>query len=279
MKIGVTGFKGRLGSYLVEFCGCFPLDCDITDRKSIKKSLANLDPEAIINCASWTDVDGAEKAEVQEAVLAVNLRGPALLRQEFDGLLVQMSTGFVFDGTSGPNKETDDRKPVNGYGWSKLGGEESAMMRPGTLIVRVLDLYGPISIPGKPDFVRQMRDVLELGAAKNLPYSLQGTPTYIPHVSEALLEVVRQKMTGIIHLAGDLTLSRFDWGRKIAAAFGYDPDLIQPTSEIKGAAPRPLNGGLNVDKAKGLGLPIYSPDEGLAALIRWEQTPRGESIA
>jgi dTDP-4-dehydrorhamnose reductase len=77
-------------------------------------------------------------------------------------------------------------------------------------------------------------------------------------------------MTGVIHLAGDLTLSRFEWGRRIAEAFDHDPNLIKPTSEIAGAAPRPLKGGLNVDKAKGLDLPIYSPIDGLAALKELE---------
>lgn len=231
-------------------------------------AIADVKPDVIINCAAWTEVDAAEEGKNYGDVMEVNLMGPANLRQNFDGLLVQISTGFVFSGKDGPNKEDDLCAPVNVYGWSKYGGEAAAAMREPTLVVRVLDLFG---IQEKPDFVRSIRDLLEVGADFTLPDNLYGTPTYIPHLAEALLEAIGREMTGVIHIAGDLTLSRFEWGRKIAEVFDGDPNLISPTSEIKGAAPRPLRGGLNVDKAMAVGLPIYSPIDGLIALKDLEQ--------
>lgn len=269
MKIGVVGSNGRLGSWLLKAAGCERLRCDVTKTDQIAEAIEEVQPDVIINCAAWTDVDAAEEEKNYDKVIAVNLRGPANLRQAFDGLLVHLSTGFVFNGTDGPNKEDDTLEPVNTYGWSKFGGEAAAEMREPTLIVRLLDLFGLDTID-HPDFVRAIRDVLELEVEKPLPDNLYGTPTYIPHLSDALLEAVGREMTGVIHLAGDLTLSRFEWGRRIAEAFDHDPSLIKPTSEIAGDAPRPLNGGLNVDKAKGLGLPIYSPIDGLAALKEFE---------
>ena len=275
MTIAVTGAKGRLGSYLTT-AGCIRLRCDISKPKQIAKALEEADGavDAIINCAAWTDVDAAEKKKNYAKVMAVNLRGVANLRQAFTGLLVHISTGFVFNGEDGPNNENDTPEPVNIYGWSKFGGEQAARMREPTLIVRTLDIFGSIE---KPDFVRQIRDVLSLEAEKFLPDNLYGTPTYIPHLAQALLQAVEREMTGVIHIAGDLTLSRFEWGRRIAEVFGLDPSLIKPTSEIAGVAPRPLRGGLNVDKAKGLGLPIHSPIEGLTSLLDSEQALGAET--
>ena len=269
MKIGIVGSNGRLGSWLLSAAGCERLRCDITKPDQIAEAVEEVQPDVIINCAAWTAVDAAEEKKNYDKVMGVNLRGPANLRQAFDGLLVHLSTGFVFNGIDGPNKEDDTLEPVNVYGWSKFGGEAAAQMREPTLVVRLLDLFGPNTID-RPDFVRAIRDVLELEVDKPLPDNLYGTPTYIPHLSDALLEAIGREMTGVIHIAGDLTLSRFEWGRRIAETFDHDPNLIKPTSEIAGVAPRPLKGGLNVDKAKGLDLPIYSPIDGLAALKEFE---------
>ncbi len=266
MKIGVFGRKGRLGRVLID-AGCVPLKADITIPDQIRGALEENPVDCIINCAAWTDVDAAEDKKNYDKVMAVNLRGPANIRRAFDGLFVQISTGFVFNGTNGPNREVDTLEPVNVYGWSKFGGETAAQMREPTLIVRTLDLFGPGE---KTDFVRQIRDILELGADKPLPDNLYGTPTYTSHLAQALLQAVGREITGVIHISGDLTLSRFEWGRRIAEVFGLDPDLIKPTSEIAGVAPRPLRGGLNVDKAEELGLPIHSPVDGLTSLKQLE---------
>ncbi len=296
MRIGVTGRKGRLGSWLVAEEGCVPIKCDVRSEKSVREAIEETTPDVIINCAAWTDVDGAEDGRRYSKVMDINLRGPANIRKSFDGLLIHISTGFVFDGTNGPNTEDQLPGPVNTYGWSKFGGEQAALMRQPTVVVRVLDLFGP---GPKTDFVRQIRDLLELDAEKELPDNLYGTPTYIPHLSEALLDITRRwsgygipidleggskllseaipdAKPDLLHITGDTTLSRFEWGQVIAEHFGHDPNLITPTSKIKGVAPRPLRGGLNTDKAKRLGIPIYSPAEGLVTLSEWESS-RGES--
>lgn len=268
MTIAVAGAKGRLGSWFIQK-GLVPLDCDIADRDQVCEAVDKVQPRTIINCAAWTDVDGAEDEKNRDAVLRSNLHGPATLRRNFDGYLIHISTGFVFDGKSGPNAEADEPAPVNFYGWSKLGGEVAATMRHPTLIVRTLDLYRPSS----NDFVRQIRDVLELNQPYQLPSSLYGSPTYIPHLVEGVLAAESQGLSGIIHITGDMVLSRQAWGRMIAEAFGYNPELIEPTDHIKGQAPRPLRGGLLVDKAKHLGIPIYSPEEGLKDLAECGDEP------
>lgn len=275
MTIGVTGFRGRLGSWLIKQ-GCIPIDCEISKPSSIQKALEEFEPDVLINCAAYTKVDDAEEEENLDELLRTNLWGPARLRQNFRGLLIQISTGHVFDGENPLKYYEDDEppNPVNRYGMSKLGGEAGAQMREPTLVVRVNDLYGT---GPRSDFVRYTRDMLEMGQEILFSTRLYGTPTYIPHLSEAILEVANRGLTGTLHLVSDTkTLNRYQWAKMIAAEFGLDHELIEPTSKISGKAPRPPRAGLSVEKAKQLGLPLYTPSEGLAALKLWEQK-RAES--
>jgi len=263
MNIGITGAGGRLGSEFIQR-GCAPLDCDITSREEVREAIAAVEPVMIINCAAYTDVDGAEDEEGYEQAIAVNTRGPGILRTEFDGTIIHISTGYVFNGKSGPYDEEAEPSPISQYGWTKLGGEAAVSVRQPTIIIRTLDLFGAGE---KTDFVRQIQDVLELGAKYALPTNLYGSPTYIPHLVEGVLTAARLGERGVLNIAGDLVVSRYTWGRMIAEAFDYDPEIIEPTDEIKGQAPRPLRGGLLVDKAKSLGIPIFSPEEGLRDLV------------
>lgn len=271
MKIGVTGSRGRVGSWLVSQCGCEPLDCDITSPESIKAALASLKPDVIVNCAAWTNVDGAEDPANNDRVMAINLRGVANLRRASDGYMVHLSSGFIFNGKGGPYSESPPDhawNPVNVYGWSKLGGEAAAEMRNWTLVVRVADLYG---VGPKTDFVRSIRDALALGLPKPLPTSLQKTPTYIPHLAEGLLAAISRNLTGTLHVAGATTMSTLEWGKMIAEHFGFDPALIVK-GPVQGAALRPRRAGLATGKARRLGIPIYSAKQGLEALSGWEAT-------
>lgn len=265
MTIAVAGPRGRLGKWLVENHECTPLLCDITDPDSIQKAVDIVKPSVIINCAAYTMVDDAEVEENREDALAVNLRGPANLRQSFMGFFVQMSTGFVFKGDKGPYRENDTREPVNHYGWTKFGGEEAAMLREPTLVIRTLDLYSPAG----NDMVRSIRDTLEMQVEKPLPDYLYKTPTYVPHLAVGVMAAVAAGLSGYLHIAGGRTMNTMEWGQLIAESFGYDPALILP-GKIKGEAPRPLRGGLRTDHAKSLDIPIYSPEDGLEALTQWE---------
>jgi dTDP-4-dehydrorhamnose reductase len=267
MTIAVTGAKGRLGSCLVQ-SGCVPFDCDIADEKAVRETIEALAPRVLINCAAYTAVDDAEDEANHEKALRANTRGPFVLRRNFSGYMVHISSGYVFDGKAGPYLEDDEPSPVCYYGWTKLGGEAAIEVGAPNLIVRVLDLFGN---GPKSDFVRQVRDHLEMGQAMPLPTSLLGTPTYVPHLVEGLLASVNEGLEGVLHLAGDETMSRYAWGRKIAETCGFDATLVEPTDQVKGKAKRPLRGGLMTEKARSLGLPVYSPLDGLRALLALDQ--------
>lgn len=265
--IHVTGAGGRLGSCLIRN-GCLPLECDLRFESSVSRAVREAEPSVIINCAAYTAVDACEDPANQDEAIAVNMSGVGYLRSHFRGYMIHVSTGYVFDGTEGPYAEEAEPKPVNFYGMTKLGGEAAMAILPSnSLIVRTLDLFGPNT---STDFVKQVRGVLQSGKSMALPNNLYGTPTYIPHLAEAILACVARGLTGIIHLGGALSLTRQEWGRMIAEAFGHDPALIHGTSRITGKAPRPRNASLDTGKAVGLGLPIHSPRDGLEDILRRE---------
>lgn len=267
LQIGVTGPEGRLGSELVRR-GCAPVRCDITSTEAIRHALEAAPVPVIINAAAYTDVDGCEDPENQAKAVSVNTRGPGLLRQQFSGFLIHLSTGYVFDGYDGPYMENAAPNPISFYGMSKLGGEAAVQIGEPTLIVRVIDLFGH---GPKSDFVRQIRDHLTLKQPIELPTNLYGSPTYIPHLAAALIHIAQTGPNAtILHVAGDAVMSRFRWAQVIAKEFGLDADLIQPTDQTKGKAPRPMRGGLVVDKAKAMGIPIRSAMEGLHLLAEAE---------
>jgi dTDP-4-dehydrorhamnose reductase len=263
MSVAVVGHNGRLGKWLVEHHDCVPLRVDMLYPEMVMHEVERIKPNVIINCGAFTMVDKAEEIDSRDLALAINTRGPANLRRSFFGLFVHLSTGFVFPGEKGPYKEDDHREPVNWYGWTK----EAAMMRDPMLVVRTLDLYTPDSSKG--DFVRAMRDILELGVEKSLPDHLFKTPTYVPHLAEGVMVAIEKGITGFLHIAGSQTMSTLEWGKMIAEHFGYDPDLLTP-GKVEGLAKRPLRGGLNVERARTLDVPIYSPEDGLKALSEWE---------
>jgi dTDP-4-dehydrorhamnose reductase len=95
-------------------------------------NIETIKPDAIINCAAMTNVDGCEKDVLQAA--ATNTAGVKYLSYRFSGYLIQISTDYIFDGRFGPYSVRDAPSPINFYGWSKLGGELAAQRHCGRLL-------------------------------------------------------------------------------------------------------------------------------------------------
>lgn len=273
--IGVTGFQGRLGSILVgdpeKKLKFVPLDCDIADQASIENSIETVQPDIVINCAAFTDVDLAE--EQYTLALEINQHGVENIRNAFDGWLIQMSTDYIFGGVSGPYTEkfnVDEDFAKGKYGRSKAYGEQYVLNVPDRLgtIVRTTMLYGN---PMHPDFVTHVLDQLKTGRPFEVPYTLLGSPTYIPHLVEGLVSLIEHHWHNpppIVNIVGSDVISRYDFALMIASVFGYDKTLIIPTREGKGKAQRPHKAGLKVGLAHKLKIPIYSVIEGLEAYKR-----------
>ena len=278
MDIGITGHKGRLGSELIK-ARCIPLVVDITNRESIKTALDKVQPDVIINCAALTDVDACEDDAYYKRAMAVNTFGVNKLRDEFDGLLIHLSTDYIFNGKRGPYSERYHKfDPVNSYGLTKIAGEAvlQTHWKKNSVIVRTTGLYGGCS--DKWDFFQLMKHYCTRWYETDLPLavtkSLKGNQTYIPHLVEALMVMADhydKRYAGhypkIVNIASKDIKSRYEFALMIADVFGWDKKLLKPVNNIPNwDAKRPTKGGLKTQLAVKLGLPIYTISEGLEDL-------------
>lgn len=274
MKIGVTGYRGRLGSELVAKWGCFPLPCDITDPNQISESIRELSPDVVINCAAYTAVDACEKPENYKRAIMVNTRGVEYLRRCFPRKLIHISTDYVFDGKRGPYIEDSKPNPINAYGFSKYGGEELLRTSPypgQTFIVRTTGLYGVRSDKG--DFASLVVDTAYQKGSLRCVTNLLGNQTYIPHLAEALIVLAAQswkKDFDIVHIASDDVLSRYDFALMLSNHLKSDyMNLKVIPIKVKEmetwVADRPVKGGLITYRARRLKLPIFNIMQGIRA--------------
>jgi dTDP-4-dehydrorhamnose reductase len=272
-RVAVTGAEGNLGKELVGM-GCVPLHLDITGIYQIRDEVKKVEPDVIINCAAKSHVDGCESKEGEKLAVAVNTRGIANLREIYDGQIIHLSTGYVFNGKRGPYKEKGKPDPLQGYGFSKWAGEVifQSYNRPDDVIVRTMGLYGG----HKPDFSNMVLDALEKQEQLAIFKDMKFNATYIPHLAKALMELVDIiDPPKIVNIAGKEVLSRYEFAKKIAQKFGYDQKYLTSITTKNAddffVAARPKNAGLKTDLARKIGLSIYSVVDGLDDLrYKWK---------
>lgn len=257
MTVYVTGPQGRLGSYLVKTYGYTPLDINITNSNLVEECLINFSvQDTIINAAAKTDVDWCERNP--NLAFDVNVMGVYNLRKHFNGHLIQISTDFVFDGRTGFYTENNKPNPINAYGASKLGGESKAGIS--TTIIRTTVLWGR---DNKVDFVGYLMDKLKRNEYVELSDEYYTTPTYIPHLAEAISDLTINPYYGIINIVGTDYVNRYQFGCRVAELFNLDRGFILPKTVQWNYAKRPKNAGLDTTLARRLNIPVYSLDDGL----------------
>lgn len=276
----VTGAKGMLGMDLMTLLenhseynpiGYGRDDMNITHLDSVEKEVLKVKPDIVVNCAAYTDVEGAED-HIDDAY-QVNAYGAEYLARATKELgipLVQVSTNFVFDGSQEePYREDQDAKtPINVYGSSKLRGEELARQYNDKLyIVRTSNLFGS---HGK-NFVQTM---VQLGQTKD---SLQvvgdqiGNPTYTLHLAQAIIEMLDDNAEyGVYHLTNstpaEAGISWYTFAKGIMEIRGFPTQVTRVTSEAyPSKAQRPKQG--TILNTKRPSLPSYQQalEEFLAA--------------
>ena len=221
MTTYVTGYQGRLGKYLIDNLGYFPLECDVAELSSVKIALNKneaTEKDTIIHCAAITDVDGCEGA-VHGRAIEVNIRGTNNIRSAFKGQVIYLSTDYVFDGKDGPYKEEAKPNPQSHYGKTKWYGEEEILDAdyPTDVILRTTILYGG----HKPDFVTAILKQLKVHSSFEVTGSLLGSPTYVPHLAKGIKKLLMLKQPPkIVNIAGKDVMSRWVFACKIAKAFG-----------------------------------------------------------
>lgn len=274
MKLLVTGGKGMLGQAVAERARRLNLDVvalgsaelDITDADATRRTINDLEPGAVINCAAWTDVDGAESDE--DGALAVNGTGAgnaARAAEEAGATFVHVSTDYVFDGSKRtPWVESDAVAPLGAYGRTKLAGEEAvAAAHPGAAIVRTAWLFGA----GGKNFVDTM---LGLGADRDevsVVTDQVGCPTWTGHLAEALVELAqRPDESGIHHVAGSGDCSWNELTLEVFEQAGISCRVLPTTSDaFVRPAPRPAYSVLGTERDSPQLLPSWQ--EGVAAYL------------
>jgi dTDP-4-dehydrorhamnose reductase len=216
-------------------------ELDITDDTAIDSVIRRLHPWAIVNTAGYVHVDESERHP--ELCLRINATGAANLAAACRrrGLpLVTYSSDLVFDGTKGKRyDETDTPSPLNVYGASKAEAERRVLAElPEALVIRTSAFFGPWD---EHNFVAQLFDALDRGQTFLAAHDAVVSPTYVPDLVHASLDLLIDQERGIWHLANDGEVSWYDFAICASIASGRPVDLVAPvnTGKCAGAAAKP----------------------------------------
>jgi dTDP-4-dehydrorhamnose reductase len=289
MRVLVTGADGMLGHDVVRVAEDMRHqvitmshdDLDVTDPARVDRMITRERPGAVINCAAWTNVDGAEESE-REASL-VNAQGAGFVADaanKVDAKIVYLSTDYVFDGNNGPYGESDDPAPINAYGRTKLAGERAtALVNGRSFIVRTSWLFGPHG----GNFVETMLRLGEGGGPVVVVHDQVGCPTYTGHLAVGLLRLIDSASYGIHHMIGGGSCSWYEFALEIFRQAEVVTRVMASTSDMmERPAKRPANSVLVSRRSAPIKLPPWQ--RGLSDyLVRRDQgereTPRRRSSA
>ncbi len=271
MKVLVTGTSGQLGhDVMLELIsrGYDGLGADrsgsdkteykttimdITDTDAVNHVIEEYQPDAVVHCAAWTNVDGAEDPENQPVVRKVNVDGTANIAKackKVGAKMVYISTDYVFDGKGTEPWQPDDKNyaPLNVYGQSKLDGEKAVTENTDEyFIVRIAWVFGK---NGK-NFVKTMLKVGSEHEQVRVVNDQIGTPTYTPDLARLLVDMIETEKYGFYHATNEGGyISWADFTKEIFKQAGIKSEVIPVTTEEYGVsvAARPFNSRL--DKTK-----------------------------
>jgi dTDP-4-dehydrorhamnose reductase len=222
-----------------QFAGWDLPELDIGDPQAVRERIAAARPAVVINCAAYTNVDGAEAAEAEaHRVNAEAVGHVAAACAAVDALLVHFSTDYVFDGTAEhPYAEDDPANPQSAYGRTKWAGEE-ALRRSGArhLLVRTSWLFGPCG----RNFVAAILEKARAGERLRVVGDQVGSPTYAADLVIAVEKLLAGGARGTFHFANSGACSWFDFAREILAKADLTVAEEQiTTAELGRPAPRP----------------------------------------
>jgi dTDP-4-dehydrorhamnose reductase len=280
MRLLVTGAAGMLGHDVLragERAGheLVPIDLpdlDIVDEQAVSAFFERERPEATVNCAAWTDVDGAETK--RDPAYAVNATGAGNLARAAAGIgtpLLHISTDYVFDGTAPlddtgrprPYVESDPTGPRSVYGQTKLDGERLVLDASSRhTVVRTAWLYG---VDGR-NFVDTMLRLAGERDAVQVVDDQIGSPTWSGHLAPAILGLLEREVRGIVHLTGAGAVSWNGFAREIFRQAEADCRVEPASSEqMARPAPRPAYSVLESERVDVLPMPPWQ--DGLAGYM------------
>ena len=278
MKILVTGAKGLVGRALVEHCSAsgdevFSYDhdaLDIANAEAVESEIAARRPDAVINCAAWTDVDGCEtNPEKAEQVNALGPENLARASRNAGALLITISTDYVFDGEKeGFYTQRDQPRPISVYGRYKLEGERRAQdANARTIAVRTGYIFGT----GGKNFLSNVVSWARRGQKIKAIRDYWGTPTYGRDLAVRLRELAVHDKPDIYHVVSAGEGASFETftleALRLAGLSAENVEVIDGDS-LGRPAPRPRNSRLKCLRSEKIGLPpLPHWQEGLADFI------------
>jgi len=264
MNILVTGANGQLGNEMRivsrnsqdHYIFTDVAELDITNAMAVEKMVNDNDIKAIINCAAYTNVDKAEDDyDFAELLNATAVKHLAQAIKKNDGILIHVSTDYVFGGTKNntPCNEDEPANPTGVYGITKLHGEQS-IIEVGCkhLIIRTAWLYSEF---GK-NFVKTMLNLTATKPNLNVVFDQVGSPTYAYDLAQAIFNIVENRkyegQDGIYHYSNEGVCSWYDFTKMIAEYAGHTDCDIQPchSDEFPSKVVRPSYSVLDKTKIK-----------------------------
>ncbi len=230
---------------------------DVTDPGAVTRAVELARPDAVVNCAAYTDVDGAEHEP--EAALRVNADGARNVAAAAAGIgaaVLYPSTDYVFDGSKGePYLESDEPSPLGSYGRTKLAGEhDTAAANERHYIVRTSWLFGT----GGRNFVETMIDLGSRRPEVTVVADQVGSPTYTAHLAEGIVRLLGGDAYGTHHMAAAGECSWYDFA--VAILRRVNPSCrVSPTTtdELGRPAPRPRYSVLGTLRDDAIHLPAW----------------------
>ncbi len=264
MNILVTGANGQLGNAMRNiskdskdnYIFTDVAELDITNPEAVRKMVKDDKVDVIVNCAAYTNVEKAETdTEFAELLNSTAVRNLADAIKENDGILIHVSTDYVFGGGAGntPRGEDEPANPTGVYGLTKLHGEQQ-ILESGVkhLIFRTAWLYSEV---GK-NFVKTMLNLTATKPELKVVFDQTGTPTYAGDLAAAIFDIIENRKMdgneGIYHYSNEGVCSWYDFTKEIAALAGNKECDIQPchSDEFPSPVKRPSYSVLDKTKYK-----------------------------
>jgi len=288
MKVAIIGANGQLGSDLVTAFsaagdtvrGLTHEDIEISILDSVSRALEGLRPDLVVNTAAMHHVENCEREpEKALAINAIGARNLALASRSIEGILMHLSTDYVFDGGKGePYVEDDNPRPLNAYGISKLAGEH--FVRATTerhFVVRTSGLYGknPCRAKGGLNFIELMLKLARERGEVKVVDSEFVTPTSTAELAQQLVRLSRSKAYGLYHATAEGSCSWFEFAREIFALTGTEVRLqAAAPSEFPAKVPRPRYSVLENQALKREGVNMFTSwQQGLQGYLSGRTEP------
>ena len=206
------------------------IEADLTDRQRLAQVLNSVKPDVIVNCAALASLDRCEEDPELAERMNADLPGWLATWSNYNGCrLVHISTDAVFDGERGNYRESDTPNPLGRYSRTKLEGEQRVLSEDPNATVCRVNFYG-CSPSGKRSLAEFFYNNFFAGKAVNGFTDVLFCPLYVLDLSEILWKIMQQRIGGLYHVVSSECLSKYDFGVRVARAFGFDETLVKPAS-------------------------------------------------